>query len=267
MPTVKPSATPSAEEKAAAEAKAAEKKAAEDKSAADAAIAKINALPSSAGVSDKAAVEAARKAYNALTEDQKQLVSADVVRKLTGAETKVTAAVKAAAKKIKLSKCKITVKAKVYTGKPLKPAVTVKYKGKALKKGTDYTVSYKNNKAIGKATVVVKGKGKYTGTVKKAFRINPKAVKGLMLKAGLKQITVSWKKDKTVTGYEIQYALNKSFKGAKKVTIKKAATVKTVIKKLKAKKLYYVRIRGYKTVKKVKYVSAWSKVLKVTTKK
>ena len=75
-----------------------------------AAIEKINALPSNAGVTDKTAVEAARKAYNALTDDQKKLVSADVVRKLTGAETKVTAAVKAAAKKVKLNDdCVLTV--------------------------------------------------------------------------------------------------------------------------------------------------------------
>ena len=68
--------------------------------------------------------------------------------------------------KISLSKCKITVKDQVYTGKALKPAVTVKYGKETLKKGTDFTVVYKNNKAIGTAAVTVKGKGKYTGTAK-----------------------------------------------------------------------------------------------------
>ena len=168
--------------------------------------------------------------------------------------------------KTRLTKARITVKAQTYTGKAVKPSVTVKLNGKTLKKGTDYTVSYKNNKAVGKATVVVKGKGKYTGTVKKAFRINPKKVSGLKLKAGTKRITATWKKVSGATGYQIEYGLKKDFKGAKKVTVKKGKTVKATLKKLKAKKTYYVRIRSYKTVKKVNYYSKWSKVVKCKAK-
>ena len=98
--------------------------------------------------------------------------------------------------RVPLSKCKLTVKAQVYTGKALKPAVKVVLKGKTLKDGADYTVSYKNNKAIGTATVTVKGKGGYTGTAKKTFKINPKAVTGLKLAAGKGKLTVSWKKER-----------------------------------------------------------------------
>ncbi len=94
---------------------------------------------------------------------------------------------------INIAKAKITVPSQVYTGKTLKPAVTVKYGKKTLKKGVDYTVSYKNNKAIGTATVIVTGKGNYTGTAKKTFKINPKAVSGLKLTAGQGRLTVSWK--------------------------------------------------------------------------
>ena len=162
--------------------------------------------------------------------------------------------------KISLSKCKITVDDQVYTGKALKPAVAVNYGNTRLVKGTDYTVSYKNNKAIGTATITIKGKGTYTGTVKKAFRINPKAVTLSSLTAGSKSLTVDWKKGSSITGYEVQYALKKSFASAKKVTIKKADTVKTVLKGLTPNKAYYVRIRAYKTVKGKKYFSAWSKV-------
>lgn len=61
----------------------------------------------------------------------------------------------------------------MYTGKALKPEVKVVLKGKTLKKGADYTVSYKNNKAIGTATVTVAGKGDYKGTAKATFKINP----------------------------------------------------------------------------------------------
>ena len=82
----------------------------------------------------------------------------------------------------------------MYTGKALKPEVKEVLKGKTLKKGADYTVSYKNNKAIGTATVTVAGKGDYKGTAKATFKINPKAVTGLKLTAGKGKLTASWKK-------------------------------------------------------------------------
>ncbi|MBQ6845322.1 MAG: leucine-rich repeat protein [Agathobacter sp.] len=72
-------------------------------------------------------------------------------------------------KTITLSKTSYT-----YNGKTKKPAVTVKVNGTKLKSGTDYTVTYKNNKNIGKATVTIKGKGNYTGTVTKQFTIKVK---------------------------------------------------------------------------------------------
>ena len=40
-----------------------------------------------------------------------------------------------------------------------------------LKNGTDYTVSYSNNKNVGKATVKITGKGKYGGVITKTFKI------------------------------------------------------------------------------------------------
>ena len=54
-------------------------------------------------------------------------------------------------------------------GKALTQKVVVKANGKTLKNGTDYTVSYKNNTAVGKAAVTVKAKGNYTGTITKTF--------------------------------------------------------------------------------------------------
>lgn len=58
-----------------------------------------------------------------------------------------------------------------YTGQKIKPSPKVSYKGKALALGTDYSLSYQDNKAIGTATVTVKGKGKYSGTKKASFKI------------------------------------------------------------------------------------------------
>ena len=164
------------------------------------------------------------------------------------------------AKLISIKKCAITgIKNAVYTGKAIKPAPVVKYNGKKLVKGTDYTVKYATNKAVGTATVTITGRGKYGESVKKTFKINPKAVALSALTAGKQQLTVKWKKGAGITGYEVQYGLKKSFAEAKTVTIKKAATVKTVLKKLKTGKTYYVRVRAYKTVGGKKYYSAWSK--------
>ena len=98
------------------------------------------------------------------------------------------------------------------------------------------------------------------------FNINPKAVALSRLTPDVKQLTVTWKKGKGITGYEVQYSLKKTFASAKKVTIPKSATLKTVLKKLQAKKTYYVRVCTYKTVKGKKYYSAWSGAKSAKTK-
>lgn len=82
-------------------------------------------------------------------------------------------------------------KAFIYTGEPIRAAgpeegvqtygidLTYQYKDPDTKKqesmtlikGTHYTVSYENNEMPGTATVVFTGKGEFTGTVKKTFKI------------------------------------------------------------------------------------------------
>ncbi len=75
-----------------------------------------------------------------------------------------------------IAKAKVTgISDKAYNGKAQTPAPTVKLSvggsTKTLKKGTDYTVAYKNNKLIGTATVTITGKGNYKDSVKKTFKI------------------------------------------------------------------------------------------------
>ena len=162
----------------------------------------------------------------------------------------------------------LTVKDQVYTGKLLKPAVTVKAGNKKLVRGTDYTVSYKNNQAVGTATVTVKGKGSYTGTLKKTFKINPKPVSLTKLTPGKKKLAVKWKKGNDITGYQIQYSLSEKFskKKTETLTVTPENIAEKVIKKLTSGKTYHLRIRTYKTVAKAKYYSAWSKAKKVRIK-
>ena len=80
------------------------------------------------------------------------------------------------------------------------------------------------------------------------------------VKAGKKKLTVTWKKDKNVSGYQMKIATKKNFKGAKTYTVKSYKTYKKVIKKLKAKKKYFVKVRAYKTVGKSKVYGAYSAV-------
>ena len=95
----------------------------------------------------------------------------------------------------------------------------------------------------------------------------PKSVSPKKVKAAKKAISVEWKKVSGVKGYQVQVATDKKFKKNKKtVTIKKQKTTKTTVKKLKAKKKYYVRMRTYKIVNGKKVYSAWSKIKTVKTK-
>ncbi|WP_028510368.1 leucine-rich repeat protein [Ruminococcus sp. NK3A76] len=169
----------------------------------------------------------------------------------------------------KVSIAKATVSGianKTYTGKALTQAVTVKVGSKTLKAGTDYTVTYKNNKAIGKATVTITGKGNYQGTISKAFKINPKktAVKKVT-SPKTKKIKVTYSKVAGVTGYEIAYSTTAKFTKATTKTVAVKGTSKT-IGKLKKGKTYYVKVRTYKTVSGTKYYSGYSAAKKIKVK-
>ena len=168
-------------------------------------------------------------------------------------------------KTVELSKTDFT-----YNKKIQKPSVVVKdSKGKVLKNGIDYTVTYsnKNSKKIGSYKVIVTFKGNYKGSKELKYQINPKGTSLVRLGKGSERFRVVWKAQKTeTTGYEIQYSTNKKFKsGNKKTTIKKNKTTSTIIMKVKGLKKYYVRIRTYKTVNGKKFCSGWSKALNVKT--
>lgn len=100
--------------------------------------------------------------------------------------------------------------------------------------------------------------------------IKPKKVTGLKVKPRKKAMKVSYKWRVENDGYQIQYAQNKKFTKSKKTKNVGALTDEKVIKKLKKKTTYYVRVRAYKKDyynggKKV--YGAWSKVKKVKINK
>lgn len=167
------------------------------------------------------------------------------------------------ASQVSLSKVKYT-----YTGKSVKPAVKAVVGGKKLKAGTDYKVSYSDNKNVGKAKAVVTFKGKYTGKITKSFVINPKGTSLKSVKRAKKAFKATWKKQsKQTTGYQIQYSTKKGFGSkVKTVTVSKNKVTSKTIKSLKKNQKYYVRVRTYKKAGNSKFYSGWSKTKSVKTK-
>lgn len=71
-----------------------------------------------------------------------------------------------------ITKAKISkISSQQYTGKALTPTIQVKYGKTTLKEGKDYELAYRDNTEIGTATVIVKGKGDYSGQKTISFKI------------------------------------------------------------------------------------------------
>ena len=186
--------------------------------------------------------------------------SANGTVNVTSKYTKIT-------KKLNL---KLSKTSYVYTGKNLKPTVTV-YNGKKKVANKYYTVTYKNNKNTGYATVIVKGKGKFAKYAGKAtFTIKPKQMRKPSVKSTAKKIlAVGWVRDAQATKYVVQYSQNNKFQGktTKSVTINKNTIGKTTLKGLASGRYYYVRVRSYKVANgKNIYAPSWSQVVKVRVK-
>lgn len=223
----------------------------------------------------RAAIDKARAEYNALSDAQKAevsnyqtLVNAELTYEnimLQKNRDEMTDSIR----ELKFNAAEFTLAktAATYTGKDIKVAVTGKYAGQKLKKDVDYTVIYKYNREIGKAKVVIKGKGNYKGRKVLSFKILPKKATLKSLTKGKKAFTAKWSKVNTDrTGYQVRYALKSNMSGAKKVTVS-ASKTSVKVKNLKAGKKYFVQIRTYKTVNGKNYYSDWSKTKGVTTQK
>ena len=119
---------------------------------------------------------------------------------------------------LSLSDAKVTgIEDKVYTGaaRGQQPVVKVKLNGKTvtLKKNVDYKIEYKNNTNSGLASVYIRGKGNFQGSVYESFRIN---------KRSLAKAMVTGIKNKTYTGKAVtQNPVVKLKIGSKTVTLKK----------------------------------------------
>lgn len=150
---------------------------------------------------------------------------------------------------------------KYVTIKTIKSNKTLSYIDTAAnKQGVRYAYrvqAYKTVSGVACSAAVSAGKAQYY--------VKPVGISSAVNKS-VKKLTVTWKKNTAVTGYQIQYAGNNTFKNAKIVTIPSSKVTSRTIANLQKKK-YYVRMRGYKKVKGVTYYSSWSSAKSVTVSK
>ena len=170
----------------------------------------------------------------------------------------------------RINSVKISATAYTYSGGVKTPSVTVKdANGNALHNKTDYIVQYASGrKNVGTYKVIVTFKDNYSGKKTLSFTINPKGTAISSLSKSKKAFTAKWKKQSAQTsGYQLLYSTNSKFKSRNKyVTVSSYKTTSKTIKKLAAKKKYYVKIRTYKSVSGKKYYSGWSAAKTVVTK-
>ena len=149
---------------------------------------------------------------------------------------------------------------KTYTGKQIRPGVTVKDGKTVLKSGTNYTISYGTNKNTGKGYVKITGKGNYTGTITKYFYIVPK-VPSVSISAGKGSISIT-AKSTGASGYEILYSTSRNGK----YTTIRTTNSKRSITRLTRKKNYYIKVRAYKVIDGKRVYSNFSSIRVVRTK-
>ena len=161
---------------------------------------------------------------------------------------------------------------KTYSGSAQTPAPWVKAVlpggtvGK-LTNGTSYTLSYKNNVNVGKASLIITGKNKYKGTKTVYFTIGPKGTTIKSITPVSKGFKVVWNKQTVQTsGYDIIYSSKSDFSTYAIKTVAGNGNYIKSVTGLNANRKYYVKVRTYKMVDGVKYLSAWSAVSTVTTK-
>ena len=223
------------------------------------------------------AIQAARAAYDKLTDAQKSLIDQATVDKLTAAEqawadlnkpdepTKPVSNVITAKSATKVASTKaqsfqLGAKAKggaKLTYKSNNKSVTVSQSGKV-------TIA---KSFVGTATITItSGATKtYTKTVKRiTITVNPAGTTFRSVYNGKgKKLKAYWKKNSRVSGYQLQYGTSKQFTNVKTVTLKGANCTGAIRSKLTKGKTYSVRIRTYKKVGGKVYYSAWSKTKQV----
>ena len=185
---------------------------------------------------------------------------------------------------IKVTKRSNTIKAsnirRTWYAKARKISINAKVYGKAPLKYSSSSKSVKVDKK-GRVTIAAKFTGSARITIRSSatagYNAATKSITVTVNPAGTTLMTaknlsgrkaqLTWKKNRYVTGYEIQYSVNKNFRSGSKKTVSGVSKMKYTLTKLQKNKTYYVRIRTYKKSGTKKYYSSWSKVKAVRIRK
>lgn len=166
-----------------------------------------------------------------------------------------------------ISNISIDTANKVYTGSNIKTSIVLKNGTNTLEEGTDYTVTYTNNKNYGTATVTITGKGNYEGVITKTFKIVPRKISITSLKNRiLRIVTINWNKDTSVRGYEIYRSTSQNGTYSLVKTVTKNSTNRATFVAQK-KGTYYYKVRSYVTVNGVKIYGDFSDIQKIIVSK
>lgn len=226
---------------------------------------KGKAIKNNVKLKDSGKTLTAGKDYKLSYANNKKLGKATVKIKGIGnykGTVKVTYKIKK--KSVKSVTCKYK-KVKAFKNKNVTAGLVLKNGDVKMKKNRDYTVQYKNNKEIGRAKIIVRGKGNYTGKRTLRFSIVPSKpkIKKIKRKKTSFKFTLSskWK----VKGYQVFVSTARSFSKSK--TQKYVTTGNNFgVYSLKKKSTYYVRVKAYQTKKGKSYLSAYSGVKKIKLK-
>ena len=147
-----------------------------------------------------------------------------------------------------------------YSGKERNPYVALYDGNKKLVVNRDYTIEYKNNVNPGRAIIIIKGKGDYTGTITKYFYIAPaKAkIKKVEFNDTATKATITWKKQSNASGYRVYMSNSKNGKYTRIKTIDNKKTTSYTKKGLDPTKEYYFKVRAYKQYGSIRIVKKYS---------
>ncbi len=174
--------------------------------------------------------------------------------------------VEAEQKSVSIKDCKIQLKRYfVYTGKRIKPSVTVTYSEETLQKNVHYTVKYQNNREVGKASAIITGieENGFFGSKTVSFRISPKRI----VRPDVKEVTptsvtLTWKKYDNDTRFLVREYDKESDSF---VPLKRVKTNEVKINNLLSKSIHRYAVTPYKNVDGKNYYAISSKAVKIKT--
>ena len=134
-----------------------------------------------------------------------------------------------------------------YTGNAIRPAIRVKFENNYLIENTDYTINYQNNINVGLATITINGKGNFTGTINKTFRINKvnntASISGKNKNIKYKNVKKKKQKVSAITVYNPQGQITYYKKSGNKNFSINQSSGKITVKKNTKKGTYKIKVK------------------------